>query len=291
MIKLGIITKEISMDFEYSLKVINELNFEYVEIDSLWGKSPDELNKDEIRKVKDLIKKYNKKVSCISPGLFFRVPLQNDPNEISPYGSYKEHLEKLKRTISLAHELNTKIIKVFGFAMEFWDYSWFEKGNKKGIIETVAERFEEPTRIAEREGITLAVETCFLNNITNAYTAKKVIEELGSDYLRVCWDPANCLYYNEASYPDGYNLIKNYIVHVHIKDGIFNARKLHFKLCVPGKGNVKHYREIIKSLINNGYKGVFSLEPEYIPEGGNSEDAVRESAKEFKKILSNLQFI
>lgn len=287
MVKLGVITKEISMDFEYSLKVMDEFNFEYAEIDSLWGKHVDKLDKEEIKKVKELLKKYNKKVSCIAPGLFERVSLDINPNEISPHGSYEEHLEKLKRAIALAHELNTNIIKVFGFGMEFWD-EWYKNRTGKGIIETVAERFEEPTRIAGEEGITLAIETCFLNNVTNAYTAKKVIEELGSDYLRVCWDPANSLYYNEVSYPEGYNLIKNYIVHVHVKDGIFDARKLDIKLCPPGKGNVKYYPEIIKSLIDDGYDGVFSLEPEYAPKGGTPEDGFRECAKGFKEILENL---
>jgi len=287
MLKLGVITKEISMDFEHSLKVMGEFDLEYAEIDSLWGKRADLLDKEEVKKVKELLKKYNKKVSCIAPGLFERIPLRIDPNEKSFYGSYAEHLEKLKRTIDLAHELNTNIIKVFGFGMEFWD-EWFKNWTGKGIIETVAERFEEPTRIAGKEGITLAVETCFLNNVTNAYTAKKVIEELGSDYLRVCWDPANSLYYNEVAYPDGYNLIKDYIVHFHVKDGIFDARKLDIKLCPPGKGNVKYYPEIIKSLIDNGYEGVFSIESEYAPKGGTPEDGFRECAKGLKEIIENL---
>ena len=79
-----------------------------------------------------------------------------------------------------------------------------------------------------------------------------------------------------------------YIVHFHVKDGIFDARKLDIKLCPPGKGNVKYYPEIIKSLMDNGYEGVFSIESEYAPKGGTPEDGFRECAKGFKEILKNL---
>ena len=52
MFQLGIITDQISMDFEKSLKFIKNLGVSYVEIHSLWDKNIEELDRGEINLVK-----------------------------------------------------------------------------------------------------------------------------------------------------------------------------------------------------------------------------------------------
>jgi len=80
MFKLGLITDQVSMDFEAALKVIKELGLRYIEIHALWNKNIEELDEREISEAKRLIDKYELEVSIISSTLFlfsvlFFIPL------------------------------------------------------------------------------------------------------------------------------------------------------------------------------------------------------------------------
>lgn len=280
MLKVGTITDEISQDFSHALDVMDELGLKYVEIQSLWDKYVGGLTDKEVQKVKDLIVKKNMEVSCISPHLFFRVPLRAKPDERSYWGSYSEHIEDLRRCIEIAKKLGTNLVRTFSFGSELLLTDIF--GDVWGML---LEKFKEPLEIAEKEGIVLAMETCFLNNIGSAALARKFIDDLGSENLRVLWDPCNTLYLNEVPYPIGYELIKDYIIHVHVKDGVVDLPRLIFNFCPPGEGQVKTYPEILRVLKKDGYQGVFSLESEYVPEKGTKEDGTRKSFASFKKIM------
>ena len=256
MLKLGIITDEISQDFNYSLKVIDELGIEYIELQSLWGKEVTKLNDEELRKTKDLINKWNKKVCSISPHLFFRVPLRADNDYRSYWGSFNEHLEQFKSAVRIAKDLGTNFVRVFGFESEIWYGNEDEWGN---IYDIAIKKFEEPLRIAEKENITMIMETCFLNNFSSASTLRKFIEKIGSKNMRALWDTCNTLFLHEKPYPDGYNIIKDYMVHMHIKDGVVDSPNFSFTFCAPGEGQVGNYREILRALKNDNYQGVISL--------------------------------
>ena len=102
MLKLGIITDQVSMDFEKALKAIKEYGLEYIDIHALWGKNIEELTNDEITVAKKLISKYKLKVSNIGSTCFLQCHLRdNNKNEIKSFsdhfitifGDYKQHLE------------------------------------------------------------------------------------------------------------------------------------------------------------------------------------------------------
>ena len=286
MMKLGIRTFEISQDLDYALKVADEIGAKYVELGFVWGKNVGDLTKDEIKKVKNTVKRWNITVSCVAPGIFFGVPLRADSKQKSYWGSYDEHLQRLKHSITIAKELDTNLVGVWGFANDIWlEGSPVIKEVLGDFWDMILKKFEGPLRIAERENIILAIETCFINNPPTASLAKKFIEKLGSDNLRVLWDPANTLYFNEVPYPDGYNLIKEYIVHVHIKDGVVDLPNCSFTMCPPGQGQVKTYPEILRSLEEDGYQGAVCIDNEYVPEGGTLEDGTRICFDELKKMV------
>ena len=55
---------------------------------------------------------------------------------------------------------------------------------------------------------------------------------MGSDNLKLMWDPANTLYCGEIVYPDGFDALRGgYISHVHIKDCGFSAESSSCILC------------------------------------------------------------
>lgn len=285
MFRMGLITDGISQDFEHALGVMDELGLKYVEIQSLWGKKVGSLTPKEIKGVKDLIVTRDMKVSCISPLLFFRTPLLAEPDEKSYWGSYSEDVETLKRCIEIAKELGTNLVRVFSFGTETVLFG-SEILVADGVWGMLVKKFEELVEIAEKENVILVVETGIFSNIATAALAKKLIDELGSENLRILWDPCSALYCHELPYPIAYQLIRDHIAHIHLKDGVVDRPMATFDFCPFGQGQMEtHLPEILRALKEDRYQGTLSFEHVYVPEKGTKEDELRRSAATLKKII------
>ncbi len=158
MFKLGIITNSISQDIVHALDVAKQLGIRHVEIHSLWGKSIENLSDQEIRQVKEFITDRELEVSCVSSTVFLRCRLR--PGEkivwetsfISSEGDYAAHIKMLKRAIEMADILETPLIRCFGF--------WKEDEMTASSWQEIVQKFQEPVRMVEEAGMTLALENC-----------------------------------------------------------------------------------------------------------------------------------
>lgn len=285
LLKTGIITNEISEDLEYALSVIKKMNLKYIELTNLWGKEIGDLSKKEISRLKELIDKYEFKVSCIAGWSFLGLPLWMREDDqtydlLTGWGSYTKHLERLKRTIEIAHILKTNIVRCFSFKTEVIL-------NEK-IWEKLIEKYQKPIQIAENEDVILAVECCPFCNMSTGYLMHELIERIQSDNLRILWDPANSFYsMGENPFPLEYQYIKNYIVHIHLKDFIMD-KKINMFDCVSAGQGIMSTLDLLKRLIEDNYQGVISLEPEFTPKGGTLEEGTLQFFNNFKKMLHRL---
>jgi len=131
MLKVGIITDQVSMDFEESLVAIKNFGLKYIEIHALWQKNIEELTDDEFEFANELIKKYNLKVSNISSTCFLQCDLDDKKEEIDAFddyfitvfGNYKKHLEYFEKCINYCHILGTDKLRIFGFR-KLKKFSW-----------------------------------------------------------------------------------------------------------------------------------------------------------------------
>jgi len=284
-LKIGIITNEISEDLEYALGVIKEMNLKYVELTNLWGKEIGDLSNKEISRLKNLIDKYELKVSCIAGWSFLGLPLWMGEDDqtydlLTGWGSYTKHLERLKRTIEIAHILKTNIVRGFSFKTEVIF-------NEK-IWEKLIEKYQKPIQIAENEDIILAIECCPFCNMTTGYLIRELIKRIRSDNLRILWDPANSFYsMGENPFPLEYQYIKNYIVHIHLKDFIMD-KKINVFDCVPVGEGIMSTLDLLTELIKDNYQGVISLEPEFTPKEGTLEEGTLQFFDNLKKMLQAL---
>src|SRR5690606_13320289 len=83
--------------------------------------------------------------------------------------------------------------------------------------------------------------------------------------VRVLWDPGNDIYdpEGERPFPDGYELVKDYMVHMHLKD----AKRLSDGTVVGvplGQGDVDYVGQF-EALSRDGYSGYVVLETHYRP--------------------------
>ena len=220
MAKLGVITDGISREFEHALSVMNEVGLTQAELQFLWDKEVGDLSDAQLDRVQQLVKARTRSRSLASPDTYLRRAGAGDISPTAP--AYLAHLDALGRCIDMAQALDCPLVRIMSFKKEmilFGSQGAEEWNVATGAWDKARELIGGAVRIAEDRGITLAVETGN-NAITNsAWLACKLIDELGSDRLKLLWDPANALYSTEAAYPDGYNALRGgYLGHIHLKD-------------------------------------------------------------------------
>ncbi len=255
MFKKGVITDEISQDFTAAAELALKYSLDGIEIRSVWEKGPHELDKTDIKAIKKVVQSAKLEVCGISAP-FFKCSL-DDGQE------YHYHMEILEKCIALAEQLKTGLIRGF----TFWNKGDFEKDLEKIIC-----KYEKPVKLLERAGMTLALEMDPGVNATNASRVRKVVESINSPHVRALWDPGNEIYdpQHEDPFPAGYNIIKPFMVHMHLKDA--KRTESGNAVSVPvGEGQVD-YRGQFKALIADGYNGYVVLETHYRPKHDISEE-------------------
>ncbi len=281
MFNLGVMTEEAGTDIQTAIRTVRDLGLKFIEVWSFGEQKISDLSDREINELKAGLDNQGISVSCISPTVFFNLPLHAAPDEKSYWGSYVEHMEALRRCIDIAHRLGTRIVRVFGFKTE----TMLTPALTGDHWPLLVENFREPAALAEKEGVILAIETCFYNNISNCTMARRLLDDVGSPNLKVLWDICNCLYYGETVFPDAFEMIKDDIAHIHLKDGYPDAAGMTFQMCPLGDGEVRKYPEIFAALEQNNYSGGMSLECEFVPAGGTLVDAMHESIAGFRKLV------
>ena len=288
MAKLGVITDGISREFEHALSVMNEFGLSQAELQYLWDKEVGDLSDAQMARAQALVKAHGVEVSCISRHVFGGLPLADLRTE-SP--AYLEHLAGLERCIDMAQALDCHLLRIMSFKKEmilFGSYGAEDWNVATGAWDKARELIAGAAQIAEDRGVTLVVETGN-NAITNsAYLACKMIDEVGSDRLKLLWDPANALYSTEAAYPDGYEALRGgYLGHVHLKDVVVEIAQARISCRKLGTGQMAPYLvDVAAALKADGYAGSISLESVYRPLNGSFEDGFRASVGALKELFA-----
>ena len=279
--KLSVITDEISMDFEHALDVMLEYGVTGAELRSLWDTNIVDLPEDQIERAKRALDDRDMAVSCIASPLF-----KCDLGDAAGTAAGRTHqaldrtlsqqMAVLERCIHAADAFETPFIRIFSF---------WKRGDLTDNIEMeIIGAFEEPAARAEKADVILGLEnehSCYLGT---GQEIARVIRAVNSPALKAVWDPGNAFCAGELPYPDGYEAVKDYVVHVHIKDAVWEDGKPKF-MCI-GDGRIDYFGQL-RALIEDGYDGYLSLETHYRP-GGVPEEGSRQCLASLKEILAKL---
>ena len=216
----------------------------------------------------------------------------------SPVGKIKitddfgPHLELFRHTMEIAKILETRYIRMFSF--------FIPEGKDPAIYrDEVMSRWAQFVKAAEGSGIILLHE-----NEKDIYgdTAQRcldLLKTINCSYVKATFDPANFVQCNEKTYPEAFEMLKDHVVYMHIKD----ANNSDHKVVPAGYGDGK-VKEILAALYNSGFEGFLSLEPHLgsfhgfaelepaspanqLPEGGPKQFAIAVEA--LKKILAEVE--
>ncbi len=280
MIDVGVITDEISQDIEESLEVMRRCDVSISEIRAVWGKNSADLDASELARLRQLLSDAGSSVCAISSP-FFKCDLYEDRqaargrlHEARDMG-LSEQMNLLERLFNVAETLGTRNIRVFTF--------WRTEDPTPEIEDRIVAMFEKPVALAEKRGVRLLIENehaCFLG--TGAETTR-VLKRFDSEAIGAVWDPGNAFCAGEQPYPDGYEAIRPWIRHIHIKDARRDSAG-EVEFVKVGEG-VLDYPAQIARLKTDGYDGVLSLETHYALEDGGKAAASEESLKSLAALV------
>ena len=287
MAKLGVITDGISREFDHALSVMNECGLTQAELQFIWDKEVGDLTDAQLDRVQQLVAAHEVEVSCISRHIFGGLAL-GDLSTSAP--AYQAQLDALGRCIDMAQALDCALVRIMAFRKEMilFGSNGAEQWNvARGAWDKLVVLVAPAVQIAEDRGITLVVETGNNAMITSAWLGRKLINELGSERLKLLWDPANSLYCTEVPFPDGYEALRGGALgHIHLKDVVVDIARATLTCTPLGEGGMGPYlAQIAGALAADGYTGSISLESVYRPQGGSFEDGFRASVGVFTQLL------
>jgi len=223
--KIGVISDEVSQDFDHACYVINkQFGLHWVELREIWGKNLQTVSDDEIARAQKILAKYDLQVTDISSPLY-KVDWPDAPH--SQYGSkedlhgaeetkFNQQQEVLERSISLAKQFKTNKVRCF----DFWRID-----DVKPYRKAINEKLQQAAEFAAKQNVLLVLENEFECNTATGREAAATLAGIPSRNLALNWDPGNAVMRGELdAYPGGWDALpKNRIHHCHVKNAVKDA--------------------------------------------------------------------
>jgi sugar phosphate isomerase/epimerase len=265
--KLAINTDAISQDFETAVLLGLEWGVECFELKRMYGRRMPDISDEGIKTVQSVLRANGATLSSIAPGLF-KIPL--DPDQIE-----REAGERFDMSVELAHRLGTPNVVIFGFVRD-------EGRKEEDALRRIVDVFGPLAARAEKEGLTL-----FLENDRGLWgespaAVRRILDGVGSRAFRLNWDPGNLIgAFPEAPYPTSYELIREYVGHMHVKDAkAAPSGGKPFTHAMMGEGDVDWTGQF-ERMLRDGYRGYAVIEPHF----GSRVSSSREHVLATRKVL------
>jgi sugar phosphate isomerase/epimerase len=231
---------EISSDFELQIKGLKENGISHIEIRGINGINISELSIDQAKKYKHSLTGQGIRVSSLGSPIG-KINI-NDP--------FEKHLELFEHILELAVIFESPYVRMFSFFIP-------EEKNADDYQEEVFSRWQQFLEVAKNyPKITLLHE-----NEKDIYgdtpeRCLNLLQKLDSPQVKAAFDPANFVQCNVEVYPYAYEMLKDYIGYVHIKDARFDDHKV-----TPAGLGDGRVADVLKALVADDFVGFASLEP------------------------------
>ncbi len=232
---------EAGADLATQIKAHKELGFDHVELRTVDKVQFTQIDDAKFEEIWAELQKAGIKISC------YGAAIANWSRPVK--GDLQVDIDDLKRSAPRMLKTETPFIRVMTWKQgDATEDEW-----KKGAIE----RMKTLAKIAEDEGVTLVHENCDGWGGLSAQNTIVLLEEVGSSALKLAFDTGNPVYHGQDPW-EYYELVKDHIVYVHIKDAKKDGEKA--VPCYAGEG-LGRVEDIVTDLVKRGYDGGFSMEP------------------------------
>jgi len=242
--RIAITTCEIDEDFETALRIGTEWGIRNYEFRSVWEKRVPRFTDEETAKLLELVAQYGVKIIGMSPSVF-RGPFSDEAAE--------EDFAILGKAFELADRLDCRKIVVFSFRRA-------EEGAPDFILDEAVQVLREAAAEAEKAGMELVHEPMVNLYGDSSENLLRLVEAVDHRSFRVNWDPANmCNAGDRNVFPAGYEDLKPFIRHVHLKNWTPEDR-----WTVLGHGELD-WSAILTALVRDAYGGYLTIETHHGP--------------------------
>jgi len=168
----------------------------------------------------------------------------------------EKEVEKVKAEIDLAADVGAQVIRIGPGHGEDLDKIW----------DKIIPCLKEVTEYAEKKNIRMGMENHSGGIACKAEQAARISQEIDSKHFGIIYEPGN-LFGAKEDYKKGFEIQKDYIVHVHLKDGYpyyfgndgFSPQRLFCTVFGKGKLDILW---ILNKLKDINYKAFISIEYE-----------------------------
>jgi sugar phosphate isomerase/epimerase len=270
-IPIAAITDEFSPTLSEAIPVMKEIGMAAAELRVVDGKNVMDLTHDELERTRDALATAGIKVISIASPLL-KCVLPDGPEldsrfQHDAFGSkhtFEDQPRLTEHAVKLAHFFGAGIIRVF---------SYWRTINPSACAEQIAKALTNLAAVGEKENIIIGLENEHACNIGTATETARVLADVSHPFLKLVWDPANCLVAGEEPFPAGYDMLPfDRIAHVHAKDCHMDGHTP-----VWGPLGTRHvpWKKQFKALRASGYKGYVSLETHWTGPDGSKKEASR----------------
>lgn len=271
---VSIITDQLNQDFDKACAIARHHGFDFIEIHSLWGKTIEDLSSNEVKKVKEILNKYQLRVSNLATTIFFMAKLY--PNDtISSFsdafytvkGKTKDHLEAAKRALDIAVELDCPSIRAFPFRAPDNRLIIGVLDDQREIIDN----FSKLIPMAKNAKKRILIENCPHTHLPRGEMTNFVVKTIDSPWFGLLWDPANSVradqkrlatIYRKLTILEEMQLVYPLVGHIHVKDYKYiEGLTKPYQHVAIGKGDLP-YPQIVEFFKKSVHPAMFSLEPE-----------------------------
>ena len=277
--KLGAISDGFSQDFEEALKIMKGYGLGWVEIRNVWGTYNTEASPAQIQRIKDLLAKYEFKVSTVDTALFkCALPGTKPVEDAKDVYPYSGQMDLLQRAIERAHAFGTD--KLRGFT--FWRVPEPEKLHAR-----IAEELEKAAEIARRAGVRLGIEDEGSCNVGTGRELAGLLKMVRAPNVGATWDVGNGLWQGEAPFPAGYEVLpKNRIWHLHVKGVEYKSGFTNCEETFADQGQIDLLGQF-RALLRDGYQETVSLECEFEAPGRSHLETTRRSLEGLLRVMAS----
>ncbi len=237
--KISGFSDEIAADIDTQFRVLNRLNIPYFEPRGIDGKNISELSEEEAVRLKGKMDAFGIKASSIGSPI----------GKVKLEAPFEPHFQLFQKVVGTAEILGAQYIRIFSFFHDGGD-AWTEKERAEILL-----RLGRMIEYAKKHHVILLHENEKEIYGSTADRCQDLMQTLSCDHFKAVFDPANFVQCGQdITY--AYEVMKEYIAYVHIKDACYGDG--HVVPAGAGDGKVEY---VLKQLFDWGYQGYLSLEP------------------------------
>jgi sugar phosphate isomerase/epimerase len=248
MAKLSAFADEVTESFRGQVEFLAKEKVGYIEPRFINRKNIMDLNADELKEARKLIKDHGLKVSAIGSPI----------GKVKLDQHFKPHLDKFKHAVELAQYFETPFIRMFSYYAP-------EGKNIDDYRNQVMDRMVAKVEALAGTDVVMVHENEAHIYGHSAANCVDLVKTIDTPKLRLAYDPANFVWGEqitnnvEVAWP----LMKPYVVHIHIKDWKLGAKDVGN---MPGQGDGQ-IKELLAELAAMDYDGCMTMEPHLMAGG------------------------